>query len=231
MQLLKNIIYKTLELQEKILRFKLSGTIGIKNNSKRKTHYSNGCTLSLNSMAEVEKQQLEDELYNILKTYDYDPQKILEYIKKQGTEVFILKDADKLLNAVGENEGFILPYKGAKALYLSLAINKKFSLKTKEMFVLSEGEINKYYFIYHFYNWYAFKHNIAGMDTEAQELLRKFLFTSSDTKELQLAEIYKLKDAIREDKASIEFVIKLCRQYDGAKHALEKMQKDGSAKL
>lgn len=231
MQLLKNIIYKTLELQEKILRFKLSKTIGIKSNSKRKTHYSNGCTLDLNSMAEVEKQQLEDELFNILKTYNYDAQKILEYIRKQGTKVFIIKDADKLLNAIGENEGFILPYKGTKALYLSLAINKKFSLETKEMFVLSQGEINKYYFIYHFYNWYAFKHNIAGMDAEAQKLLRKYLFTSSDTKELQLAEIYKLKDAIREDKASIEFVIKLCRQYDGAKQALEKMQKGGSAKL
>ena len=231
MKLLKNMLYKILALQEQVLRSKLSKTIGVKNNSKRKKHFSNGCTLDLNSMADIEKQQLEDEITNILKTYEYSPLKLLEYIEKQGTEVKYIKDAKKILNAIGENEGFIYPYTGSKALYLSLAVNKSFSFKTKEMFVMSDGEINKYYFIYHFYNWYAYKHNISGMDTESQELLKKYLFTNNDTKELQLSEIYKLKDAIREDKASIEFVIKLCRNYDGAKQALEKMQNEGSAKL
>ena len=231
MRLFKNIIYKLLGMQEKFLRFRLSKTIGAKNNSKRKKHYSNGCTLDLNTMADIEKQQLEDEITNLLKTYNYDPKKILEYIEKQGTAVKYIKDAKKVLNTIGENEGFIYPFSGNKALYLSLAVNKKFAFKTDEMFVLSDGEINKYYFIYHFYNWYAFKHDIAGMDTESQELLKKYLFSDSDTKELQLAEIYKLKDAIRQDKASIEFVIKLCRNYEGAKQALEKMQNEGSAKL
>ena len=59
----------------------------------------------------------------------------------------------------------------------------------------------------------------------------KYLNGENDTKELQLADIYKLKDAIKQDKASIEFVIKLCRNYDGAKQALDKMKNDGSANL
>ena len=231
MQLLKDFMYKVFELQEKVLRFRLSRTIGAKNISKRKRHYSSACTLDLNSMADAEKNELETKLTNLLKTYDYNPVRILDYIKAQGTQVVFLKDAKKLLTPICENEGFIYPCRGSKALYLSLGVNKKFSLKTDEMFILSEGEINKYYFIYHFYNWYAFKNNISGMDSESQELLKKYLFSSSDTKELQLAEIYKLKDAIRQDKASIEFVIKLCRNYDGAKQALEKMQNEGSAKL
>ena len=99
------------------------------------------------------------------------------------------------------------------------------------MFVLSEGEINKYYFLYHFYNWFAFKNDIAGMDCESQELLKKYLFSDSDTNELQLSEIFKLKDAIKQDKSAIEFVVKLCRNYDGAKQALDKMKNEGSAKL
>ncbi len=231
MKIIKDILYKLLEIQEKILKFRLAKTIGAKNQSKRKLQYSAGCTLDLNSLAETEKQALEDKLVNILKTYEYNPVRILEYIKSQGTEVKYLKNAKKLLNPVGENEGFIYPAKGSKALYLSLAINKKISLKTNEMFVLSEGEINKYYFIYHLYNWFAFKNNISGMDSESQELLKKYLFSNADTKELQLAEIFKLKDAIKQDKASIEFVVKLCRNYDGAKQALNKMKKDGSAKL
>lgn len=229
--MLKNLIYFLLSLQEKILKYRLSKTLGVKNTSKRKRHYSNGCTLDLNSMAELEKQQLEDEINLILKQYNYEPKKILEYIEAQGTKVYFVEKASKLLNPIGENEGFISPATGSLALYLSLATEKKPSFKTNEMFILSKGEINKYYFIYHFYNWFAFKHNIAGLDAESQKLLKKYLFGEGDTKELQLAEIYKLKDAIKQDKASIEFVVKLCRNYDGAKQALDKMKNDGSAKL
>ena len=69
------------------------------------------------------------------------------------------------------------------------------------------------------------------MDAESQELLKKYLFSSADTRELQLSEIFKLKDAIRQDKASIEFVVNLCRSYEGAKQALSKMKNEGSAKL
>ena len=230
MQLVKNIMFGILSLQEKFLKHRLAKTISAKNSSKRKRHFSNGCVIDLNSLAESEKLKLEEEINLILKKYEYNPEKLLEYIKK-STKVFYLKNAPEILNPIGENEGFIYPAKGSKALYLSLAITKKFALKTDEMFVLSKGKINKYYFIYNFYNWYAFKHNISGIDNKSRELLKKFLFTNSDTRSLQLEDIYKLKDAIRQDKASIEFVIKLCRNYDGAKQALDKLKSDNGAKL
>ena len=229
--MLKKIIYGILSIQEKILKYQLSKTLGVKNKSKRKRHYLAGCTLDLNALADCEKQKLEEEIALLLKKYNYEPLELLKYIEKQGTKVFFIDKASKLLNPIGENEGFIYPAKGSLAMYLSLATSKKPALKTDEMFVLSKGEINKYYFIYHFYNWFAFKHGIAGMDSESQKLLKKYLFENSDTKELQLADIYKLKDAIKQDKASIEFVVKLCRNYDGAKQALDKMKNDGSAKL
>ena len=231
MKLLKDVLYFLLEIQEKVLRFRLSETLGAKTKSKRKRHFYKGCTLDLNTMAEAEKQELEAEITNILKAYEYNPVRVLEYVKSKGTEVIYLTDAGKILNPIGENEGFIYPQTGAKALYLSLGVNRTFSLKTEAMFVLSKGEINKYYFIYHFYNWFAFIHKIAGMDTESQELLKRYLFSPADTRELQLAEIFKLKDAIRQDKASIEFVLRLCRNYEGAKQALNKIKNEGSAKL
>lgn len=229
--MLKNIIYWILSIQEKILKHRLSKTLGVKNTSKRKRHYSNGCTLDLNTMADIEKQQLEDEINLILKKYNYEPKEILNYVENQGTKVYFIDNASKLLNPVGENEGFIYPALGSLALYLSFAIQKQPKLKTDEMFVLSKGEINKYYFLYHFYNWFAYKHGIAGLDADSQKLLKKYLYGENDTKELQLADIYKLKDAIKQDKASIEFVIRLCRNYDGAKQALDKMKSDGSANL
>ena len=231
MDLFKNIIYSILSLQERILRYRLSKTIGVKNKSKRKRHYFDGNMLDLSTLADAEKQKLEEEITLILRKYEYEPKRILEYIRTTGTRVYYLENASKILNPIGENEGLIYPAKGSKALYLSLATSKTFALKTNEMFILSKGEINKYYFIYHFYNWYAFKHNIAGMDSDSQELLKKYLFTDADTQELQLAEIYQLKDAIRQDKASIEFVVKLCREYEGTKQALDKMHNEGSANL
>lgn len=149
MQLVKNIMFGILSLQEKFLRHRLAKTIGVKNSSKRKRHFSNGCVLDLNSLAESEKQKLEEEINLILKKYEYNPEKLLEYIKK-STKVFYLENAPEILNPIGENEGFIYPVTGAKALYLSLTTERKLSFKTKEMFVLSPGKINKYLFIYHF---------------------------------------------------------------------------------
>ena len=231
MTLLKDIVLSLLSLQEKYLTYRLSKTIGAKNNSKSKQIYADGCTIDFNQIAEAEKARFEAELTNILKVYDYEPEKILDYIKRQGTDVVYLNDASRILRPIGETEGFIYPAKGRKALYLSLGIYKKFSLKTKEMFVLSKKDINKYYFIYHLYNWYAFKHNIGAIDNESHELLQKYLLSPSDTKNLQLADIFKLKDAIKHEKSSLDFVIKLCRNYDGAKKALNKLQSENGAKL
>lgn len=228
MNLFKNLIYFILSVQEKILTRSLSKTIGVKNISKRKRVYSNGCLLSLDTVAQGEKERMEEELLLILKSANYNPVEILEYIKKHGTKVYYIEKTS-YLNSAGENEGFIYPQRGIKALYLSLLTQGKFKFKTDEMFVLTKGEINKYFFIYYFYNWYAFKHNIAGLDTESQELLKKYLYSDEGLNNLQLSEIYKLKDAIKQDKASIEFVVKLCRNYDGAKQALEKLKDSGAS--
>jgi hypothetical protein len=229
MKVFKNIIYFVLTLQEKFLTKQLRKTLGIKNSSKRKKIYSNGCMLSLDSIAENEKLKMEEELELILKAANYEPHEVLKYIQSHGTKVFYI-DSPKALLSIGENEGFIYPQRGAKALYLSLLVEQKFQFKTDELFILSKGEINKYYFIYHFYNWYAFKHGISGIETDSQDLLKKYLFNSSEDEinKLQLSDIYKLKDAIKQDKSAIEFVFKLCQKYDGAKQALNKIKKDGA---
>lgn len=229
MSFFKNIILFVLSVQEKILTKNLERTIGAKSLSKRKKYFQAGCLLSLDSLADGEKQKMEEELALILKSSNYNPKDILKYIEAHETKVFYI-NSSKSLYSIGENEGFIYPQKGSKALYLSLLTQKKFALRTNEMFVLTNGEINQYYFIYHFYNWYAFKHGIAGLDTESQELLKKYLFNNNEKEfsKLQLADIYKLKDAIKQDKAAIEFVFKLCQQYEGAKKALEKLKNDGA---
>lgn len=228
MSFIKNFLYNILSLQEKILTFRLNKTLGVKSRSSRKKHFGDGILLSLDSIADSEKIKMEEELSLILKSCNYEPDLVLEYIKKHDTQVFYIENAQQL-NSIGENEGFIYPQKGWKALYLSLLTSKKANFKTNAMFILTKGEINKFYFIYHFYNWYAFSHNIEGLDTESQDLLKKYLFnpTEKDFNNLQLSDIYKLKDAIKQDKSAIEFVFKLCQQIESSKNALEKLKNDG----
>ena len=223
----KNIVLFVLSIQEKMLTSRLNKTLDVKNISKQRKYLNNGCFLSLDSIAESEKQKMEEELMLILKSANYEPAEVLKYIESHGTKVYCIID-EALLNYIKENIGFIYPQKGIKALYLSLITQKRFQLKTDEMFIFTNKQLDKYYFIYHLYNWYAYKHNIAGLDRESQELLKKYLYSDDDITNLQLDDIFKLKNAIKQDKASIDFVVKICQQYDGARNALKKLKDDGA---
>lgn len=229
MKIFKDFIYFIFSLQEKMLYKKLSKTIGVKNGSKRKKFYTSGCMLSLDNLADSEKQKMEEDITDILKSVNFDPNNILNYIKLKGTKISYIEN-EKALNSIGENAGFIYPQKGPKAIALSLLLGEGFKTECEEQFILTKGELNTYYFIYHFYNWYAYKHGISGIDSNSQKLLNKYLFCADDEEisKLQLADIYKLKDAIKQDKSAIEFVFKLCQASEGAKKALEKLKNEGT---
>ena len=62
---------------------------------------------------------MEEELRLILKQANYEPTRILEYIQTQGTMVYYIKNPNSLYS-IHENEGFIYPQTGLKALYLNL---------------------------------------------------------------------------------------------------------------
>ncbi|MCQ2754822.1 MAG: hypothetical protein MJ231_07225 [bacterium] len=230
MEIFRNFIYFILSVQEKFLAKKLEKTIGIKNKQKHKKIYSQGCFVKLESIAESERIKMEEELELILKSSDYNPNNVLKYVETHNTSVYYIS-SKYLLNKLGEDDGFIYPQTGIKALLLSVLIKKAPALKLPEMFVLlKDKQINNYNFIYHFYNWYAYEHGIFGIDNEAQKLLKTFLETDADVEKLQLSEIYKLQNAITQDKAAIEFVIKLCKKYDASQKALDKI-KDGGANI
>jgi hypothetical protein len=80
MSFIKNIVYFVLSFQEKMLVRNLSRTLGVKTTSKRKSHYSSGCFLSLDTLAESDKQKMEEELELILKSASYNPIEVLKYI-------------------------------------------------------------------------------------------------------------------------------------------------------
>ena len=140
----------------------------------------NGATLSIKDKNYEKDKANQEKIENIIEKYINEPEKFFEYIKGAKTPIYKIKNADKILAKINEQEGFILPKKGLKALYLNLILNKKISFKTPEMFVLRNGELNTYAFIYQFYNWYCYKMKLSGFDDETQEKF-KHIFEICET--------------------------------------------------
>lgn len=208
-------------------------------NNTSKTHINASETMVLSSQAQTILDTMDEEVKNIVKSCLTDSDRLLEFVKEHGTPVYRFSFADKILSFVNEEEGFVTPLKGLKALYLNfmtgLLGEKKFniSMNSPAMFVLRNLNVDIYYMLHQFHLWYAFKKNLPGFDEESQELFKENLnsMSDSDVKEMSIDEILALKDAIARDTQAAEFVIQLAKESSGAKKALEKMKKDGGAQI
>jgi len=188
-------------------------------NSTTKTHTQAGIKLTLNSKTEQNKKKVNDEVKEIVTKNLKTPNALLAYIEENGTKVFRVPYAKKLLILVGEQEGFITPTTGINAFVLNLILNHKFAFKTEPMFVLGTGQINIYNMAHQFHKWYGYKTGLPGFDEAAQEKFKKIFDYEIDANVelLSYEEILSLKEAIHMDIEAIDFVIKLAKENDGAK--------------
>ncbi len=234
--LINKFVYWVLSVQEKVLRRNLKRTFKTSfTNSTSKVVFSKGNSLKLTTQTEKNKEKLKQEVQILLKKYENNPQKLLEFIEKNGTSVHKVPHAHLLLNAIGYEEGFVGSLKGSHALYLSFltlifAKGKSLSFNTEPMFVLRDLPVNPYYMIQQFHKWYAMKLNLPGFDSESQGNFQKFLNSSTDEEinTLSLDEILGLKEAIARDVEAINFVIDLAKSTDGTKNAMKKLTTGGA---
>lgn len=209
----------------------------VNKNSANKTLVTASEIIALTGQTEQILNNLDEEVKNIVKVCLNNPYKLLQYIEEHSTKVYKIPYANKILALVGEEEGFIVPCTGLKALYLNFFTNllaeKKFklSLKTTEMFVLRNMKINVYYMLHQFHKWYGFKKKLPGYDEKSQQLFKENLNTMTDGADLTIDEIIALKDAIARDAQAAEFVIQLAKESEGAQKALKKMKNDGGAEI
>ena len=221
----KNILYflkKAFNKEKKANKFKntLSG-----NCAGRKICTANGATLTINNSYADKRCANEEKIEKILKKYLKNPEELFNYIKGAGTTVVKSKLAGKVLSYLGEDEGFILPKKGYKAVILNLIFNKKLSDKTKEMFIVSSYNVNEYAMTYQFYNWYCYKMKLSGFENETQEKFKNiFELSENDIKTLSFEEILELKGAIKRDIEAIDFVKKFAQKQSVSKKNLEKIK-------
>ena len=229
--LIKKISLFILSVQEKILSLKLKGAMGTTfKNSTSKTVLTKDYTVNFNSETEKNKQKLKDEVTLILKEFNNDVDKILAYIELEGTKVYNLKFAEPILKLLGEEKGFLTAIDGFKAFILNLILEKKFSFKSEDIFVVEDKNVEPYSLIHQFHKWYAKKLNLPGFDKKAQKIFKKYLKHDKDVSKLNMEEIVSLKEAIARDTDAINFVVDLAKHSEGSKEALKKIV-DGGAKI
>ncbi|MGN0019014.1 MAG: hypothetical protein ACI37S_08240 [Candidatus Gastranaerophilaceae bacterium] len=230
-ELIKKIVYMLLALQEKFARRKHEKMLKKLQKTTSKTVLTGSCSLNFSAKTEENKIKLENNIKSILKKYENMPEKILVYIEKNGTPVVRRKNAEKVLDIIREEQGYLRELSGLKAFVLNLLLFKKVSFKSNAMFLLNEGEIDKYAMIHQFYKWYAMKLNMPGFDSQSQENFRKYIDEKSylNLDNLDIEDIIGLKEAIARDVDAIDFVQNLAQQTEGSKNALKKLTDGGTS--
>lgn len=232
MNILQKIVYYFLEKQEKALTKRLSRHLRTSSsNSTSKTVVSKGVTMTLNAETERNKDLVLKNVSDIIKGCNSDISKLLAFIESKGTKVIRLENADKILSVIKEEEGLITPLEGIEALYINTVTHSGFSLKSKPMFVMRNGQIDPYYMVHQFYKWYALQMKLPGFDFMSQKIFKIYLNSDGAIlSNLTLDEMTGLKEAIARDQEATTFALDLAKQKEGSKKVLEKMQ-DGGANV
>ena len=200
--------------------------------STTKYSMNSSCTLKLSAETEFKKKEINNKLKAIVKKYINTPEKLIQYCRLQGIKVYNFKNADKLLQKLGEEEGFITPLKGLKALILNLIIGIIFENKicikftTNEMMVFNLDNSEIYTIARALHKYYGFKNNLPGFDYTSQETFKRVYNkrkTKSPFANCSVKEMYACKEAIARDLESINFTIQLSVEYENSKKALEKI--------
>ena len=237
-KLLNIFLFINQKILEKKYRVKLDSKTSCQIGSTKK-FYLGDESLELTSKTLKKTDKANDKITQIVKKNLKTPEKLLDYIQKNGTRVCKVDNADKILNFIHEEEGFITELKGLKALYLnfvlSLLCDKKISIKfqTPAMFVLRDLPVDVYYMSHQFYKWYGYKMKLPGYDYKTQENFKSTFKTLSnnDISKLSFDEIVAVKEAINRDNEAINFVLNLCRETSTSKKVLEKILKGETARI
>lgn len=235
---IQKLLYSVLTFQETILKKRLGRKFkSIYSNSSSKRAFGQSVSLQLTSETEKNKEKLQNNIKVILKKYENKPEKLLKFVEKNGTKVYRIPFANKILKLIGNEEGFISEAKGIKGLFLNTVIplcaceKPNLSIHSKSMFVLRNIPMDSYLMIQQFHKWYAMKLKLPGFDAESQNNFQKFLIPSNDAKikDLSVDEILGLKEAIARDVEAINFLIDFAKSTAGSKNALKKMMAGGAS--
>lgn len=230
----KEIKYFFLSIKEKNLKEKLKNTTKRSYTNKTgKKIIGKAADLTINGETLKLIEDVKNNVDAIVKKTECNPDELLEYVKVSKTNVYKINNADKFLNLIKEEEGFICEKQGLEALYLSIITGNGFKFKTEPMFILRDGVIDKFYMLHHFYRWYSYKAGLSGFEYEVQKTFKKFLYDDSEKfiKSLSMDMIMSLKEAIARDQEATSFVLNYTKEIEGSKKVIDKIKNDGGANV
>ena len=189
-KIIRKFLYYILAMREKTLSHRLSSSLKHSyKNKTTKTILSATEHVTLSAETEKIKTLVRKNVEDIVKNCANNPYKLLEYIEAAGTNVYKINNADKILSAIGEEEGIIFELKGLRALYINLFTTGKFSLYFKPAFIMREGNIEPLYMIQQFYKWYSLKNKKQQIEEENENLREEVYKTILSIDEMQDAEV------------------------------------------
>lgn len=230
----KEIKYFFLSQQVKNIQNKLKKTTKRSfTNKTSKTIFGTAANVTLNTETQKLIELVKTNVSTIIKKVDCNPEELLNYVKAANTPVYKINNADKLLGFIQEEEGIIYEQEGITALYLSIITGQGIKFKTQPMFILRDGEIDKYYMLHHFYRWYSIKSNLPGFEYSVQKKFKQFIVDNSDEmlKKFTMEDIVALKEAIARDQEATEFVLEYTKQVEGSKNVIDKIKNSGGANI
>ena len=202
-------------------------------NDLSKTIISDGANVTINAKSKELASQVEQNVKLIVKQTNCDGEKLLGYVRAEGTKVYTVINAEKLLKYIGEEEGLICEKKGFDALFLSFITMSELKLKTEPMFVFGKKNPERYLVLYNFYKWFSMKSGLGGFEGEIVKKYNKFIknINKTDINKLPLEEILGLQEAIARDNEATDFVLNYEKENEVSKKVSDKITKDGGASV
>jgi len=192
---------------------------------------SSGETVTISAKTNEAINSVKEEMIALNKSADFNIENLLKYIETQGTKVYRISNASKLLNKVNEHTGFITPLEGAKAAYINTIIGAGLSAKTDAMFIINaDTETDYYLLLREVYLWMSFKKNLGGFDFKTQETFKKYMLEKKNPamSKLNYETMCDLQEALARDSEANEFVMEIVKQKDGSANVLKKIQEGGA---
>lgn len=230
----KDLKYFFLSIKEKNLEKKLEKTTKRSyTNKTTKTIFGSAGDVTLNTETLRLIELVKENVTTIVKKVNCNPNELLNYIKISKTPIYRINNADKLLAIIKEEEGLITEQEGLNALYLSIITGQGLKFKTPPMFILRNGEIDKYYMLHHFYRWYSLKSNLPGFEYQIQKKFKEYLLDNSEAviNKFTMEDIISLKEAIARDQEATTYVLNYTKEVDGSKNVLNKIKNNKGADI
>lgn len=198
-----------------------------------KTFFSNNATLNLTKGKDIKVKELEKEIKDLFKKSFKSSDEIINSLESKGAIVIRAPKLDKLLQYIGEKEGFLFPLFGTKAFILSMGINilseKKINIgfETPAMFVFQDKPYSVYLLIHQVYHWLAYLKDLPGYDDETIEMFKGVFaddYNMENIDNMTIDDVLALKEVIARDLEAINMAKEISRETTGSKNCLNRIK-------